>query len=92
MKPYVHGQTPAAQLRKATTRVNFLEHQLARIRNQKPKRPDQWPAFDSPAFRAEYERERDWAARRWPEPPEVKQARLELLTTEIYRPARRLSA
>lgn len=92
MKPYVHGNTPAAQLRKAETRVNFLEHQVARLRNQKPKRPDQWPAFDSPAFRAEYERERDWAARRWPEAPEVKQARLDAIRNELLQRDRRLAA
>lgn len=90
--PYVHGRTPAAQLRKAETRVNFLEHQLARLRNQKPKRPDQWPAFNSPAFRAEYERERAWAARRWPEPPEVKQARLDAIRNELLQRDRRLAA
>ena len=92
MKPYVHGHTPAAQLRKATTRVNFLEHELARLRNQKPKRPDQWPAFDSPAFRAEYERERAWAARRWPEPAAVKEARLAAIRNELLQRDRRLAA
>lgn len=92
MKPYVHGQTPTAKLIKATTRVNYLEHELARLRAKKPKRPDEWPAFDSPAFLAEYERERAWAARRWPETPEVKQARLSELRSERIQRSRRLAA
>lgn len=92
MKPYVHGKTPTAQLIRANSHINFLEHELSRLRAQKPKRADEWPSFESPEFRAEYERERAWAARRWPESPEVKQARLALLTTEIYRPSGRLAA
>lgn len=92
MKPYVHGQTPTAQLIRANTHINYLEHQVARLRAQKPKRADEWPPFDSPEFRAEYERERAWAARHYPEPVEVKASRLAILVAEIYQPARRLAA
>lgn len=95
MKPYVHGQTATAQLVKANAKVNFLEHELARLerfRRMLPKNSDQWPAFNTAAFREEYERERAWAARRWPEAAAVKEARLALLVAETYRPAERLAA
>lgn len=95
MKPYVHGQTPTAQLIRANAKVNYLEDELARVarfRRMLPRNPDQWPAFHTPAFRAEYERERAWAARRWPEPVAMKEARLAILVAEIYQPAARLAA
>lgn len=92
MKPYVHGQSPTAKLVRAKARVNYLEDELARLRNRKPTRPDDWPAFHTPAFRAEYERERAWAAKRWPEPPEAKQARLDALANEQTQRTRRLAA
>lgn len=90
---YVHGKTPTAQLINANARVNYLEQELARLKTKKPRRADQWPSFDSPEFMAAYERERVWAARRWPETTEVKQARLAAATTDAtHRTSRKLAA
>ena len=93
MKPYVHGQSAGAKLTAATVRINYLEHELARLRAVRAATKAELTEFSSPAFLAEYQRERQWAANRWPETLDVKQARLDAITNELNRRTyRRLAA
>lgn len=58
MKPYVHGQTPTAQLIRANAHINYLEHTVARLSRLKPGHRFAGVSFSSPEFLAECERER----------------------------------
>lgn len=92
MKPYVHGNTPTARLIRANTHINYLEHTVSRLSRLKPGHRFMGVSFSSPEFLAEYERERAWAAARWPEGAEVKRARLDAMSIELSQRHRRLAA